>query len=99
MHLFSMKKVEVTSSFTIAFTIKAIGNKGQVLGRSVTSRALELPQGSHLRVSATHEGFSTIAYTIEAIRDGQLVDTREFQETLELPRDTSDITVSVQITE
>ncbi len=93
-----MKEVKVTSVFAIAFTVKAIG-KGLVLGTSVTPIAWEAPQGSNLRVSATHEGLSTIAYTIKAIRDGQLVDTLEFREELQLPSNTEDIKVSVIITE
>ena len=94
-----MKEVKVTSVFAIAFTVKAIGSKGQILGCSITHGSWEAPQGSHLRVSATTQEDSTIAYTIEAIRDGKCVDTTKFQETLELPRGTSDITVSVRITE
>ncbi len=93
-----MNEVKVTSVFAIAFTVRAIG-KGRVLGISETSIAWEAPQGSNLRVSATREGFSRIAYTIQARMDGQLVDTREFREELQLPSDTEDIKVSVKITD
>ena len=98
MHLFSMKKVTVTSVFAIAFTVKAIGNKGQILGCSITHRSWEAPQGSNLRVSAKTD-YSTIAYTIEALVDDRCVDIQEFQETLELPPETEDIRVCVRITE
>ncbi len=103
MHLFSMEKVEVRSSSTIALTIEAIDCEGRVLS-SATSNALKLrSEESYVSVSATHEGFSETAYaiacTIEVIRDGQVVDTGVLQARLEFPRDTPDITISVRITE
>ena len=89
----------MTSVFAIAFTVKAIGSKGQILGCSITHGSWEAPQGSHLRVSATTQEDSTIAYTIQARMDGQVLDTWEFHEELQLPPKTEDIRVCVRITE
>jgi hypothetical protein len=89
-----MEKVQVTSSFTIAFTIRGVVNEQHLTLQ--TSGVWELPQGSKQEVLVEHEG-STIYYTINAQKGGEILETHKLQGTL--PPNMEDIKVSVKITE